>query len=82
MSQKPAPAAPASLRMGAKLESEAGRSIYRRRKGIVEPVFGWAKERLGFRRFSLRGYEKVSAEWDLVCLAVNLKRLNTLLRWV
>lgn len=82
VSQKPAPAAPATLRMGAKLESEAGRSIYRRRKGIVEPVFGWAKERLGFRRFSLRGYEKVSAEWDMVCLAVNLKRLNTLLRWI
>jgi len=82
ISQEPAVESEASLRMGAKLESEAGRSIYRRRKGIVEPVFGWAKERLGFRRFSLRGYEQVSSEWDLVCLAVNLKRLNALLRWV
>jgi transposase len=82
ISQEPATESEASLRMGAKLESEAGRSIYRRRKGIVEPVFGWAKERLGFRRFSLRGYEQVSSEWDLVCLAVNLKRLNALLRWV
>jgi transposase len=82
VSQTPALESEASLRMGAKLESEAGRSVYRRRKGIVEPVFGWAKERLGFRRFSLRGFEKVSGEWDLVCLAVNLKRLNTLLRWV
>jgi len=80
--QEPAAESEASLRMGAKLESEAGRAIYRRRKGIVEPVFGWAKERLGFRRFSLRGYEQVSREWDLVCLAVNLKRLNALLRWV
>jgi transposase len=82
VSQKPAVESEASLRMGAKLGSEEGRSVYRRRKGIVEPVFGWAKERLGFRRFSLRGFEKVSGEWDLVCLALNLKRLNTLLRWV
>lgn len=81
-SQKPAPEAAASLRMGEKLRSESGRAIYRRRKGMVEPVFGWAKERLGFRRFSLRGFEKVSGEWDLVCLALNLKRLNVLLRWV
>ncbi|MEJ2080602.1 MAG: IS1182 family transposase [Acidobacteriota bacterium] len=82
VSQEPAAGAEATQRMRVKLESEAGRAIYRRRKGIVEPVFGWAKERLGFRRFSLRGFERVSGEWDLVCLAVNLKRLNTLLRWV
>jgi hypothetical protein len=48
----------------------------------VEPVFGWIKEIMGFRRFSLRGIEKVSGEWDLVCLAVNLKRMNRLIRWV
>jgi hypothetical protein len=30
----------------------------------------------GFRRFSLRGHAKVSLEWNLVCLAYNLKRLH------
>ncbi|HEX7034158.1 MAG TPA: transposase, partial [Pseudomonadales bacterium] len=31
---------------------------------------------LGFRRFSLRGLAAAKAEWNLVCLAVNLKRLH------
>ena len=33
---------------------------------------------MGFRRFSFRGLEKVQAEWTLVCLALNVKRLHTL----
>ena len=64
--------------MEQKLNSSAGRAIYRRRKGIVEPVVGWIKNVLGFRDFSLRGVEKVSAEWDLMCLAVNLRRMHRL----
>ncbi len=34
---------------------------------------------LGFRRFSLRGLAQVRGEWDLVCLAVNAKRLHALM---
>ena len=30
---------------------------------------------MGFRQFLLRGLEKVTGEWDLVCLAYNMKRL-------
>jgi DDE family transposase len=41
-------------------------------------VIGWIKEVLGFRRFSLRGEANVRGEWNLVCLAVNLKRLHRL----
>lgn len=69
---------PATQRMEQKLNSSHGRSLYRRRKGIVEPVFGWIKNVLGYRDFSVRGVEKVSAEWDLMCLAVNLRRLHRL----
>ena len=69
---------PESRKMYRKLRSPVGRARYKRRKAIVEPVFGWMKEILGFRRFSFRGLEKVQAEWDLVCLAMNLKRLHTL----
>ena len=36
------------------------------------------KEVLGFRRFSFRGLAKVQAEWDLVCLALNIKRIGAL----
>ena len=61
-----------------KLATPAGRAIYKKRKGIVEPAFGWVKNVLGFRSFSMRGLRKVAAEWNLVCLALNLRRLQTL----
>ena len=70
----PNPAHLATQRMADRLKSDVGRARYRRRKAIVEPVIGWIKEILGFRRFSLRGAAKVRGEWNLVCLAVNLKR--------
>lgn len=73
------PELPATLRMQEKLKTPEGKARYARRKAIVEPVFGWIKEVLGFRRFSLRGLAKVSAEWDLVCLAINLKRMHVLM---
>ena len=58
--------------------SKAGvRSRYRLRKQIVEPVFGHIKAALGFTRFLLRGLEKVRAEWALVCIACNLRKLAT-----
>ena len=40
---------------------------------------GWIKEVLGFRRFSVRGLNRARGEWDLVCLALNIKRLQPLL---
>jgi len=55
--------------------SEAGRSIYKMRKAIVEPVFGQIKERRGFRRFSLRGLVNVRCECKPVCLTSNLLKL-------
>ncbi len=72
----PNPAHEATHRMAARLASEEGRARYRRRKAIVEPVFGWIKAVLGFRRFSLRGEAKARGEWNVVCLAVNLKRFH------
>ena len=61
--------------MRRKLATKRGRAHYRKRKSIVEPVFGWVKRVLGFRAFSLRGLRKVAAEWNLVCLALNLRRM-------
>jgi transposase len=72
----PNPAHLATQRMADRLKSDVGRARYRRRKAIVEPVLGWIKEVLGFRGFSLRGAVKARGEWNLVCLAVNLKRLH------
>lgn len=70
---------PATQRMKQKLESEEGRKRYSKRKSIVEPVNGWIKSVLGFRQFSLRGRQKVSGEWTLVCLALNLRQMRPLL---
>jgi len=65
--------------MAAKLQTPAGRAIYRLRKCTIEPVIGIIKEALGFRQFSLRGLASVNGEWTLVCLAYNIKRLHRLL---
>ena len=65
-----------------KLQSPRGRMTYRKRKGIVAPVYGGIKEILGFRRFSLRGVEKVTPERDLVCCAANLKPWHALFAWI
>jgi transposase len=72
----PHPEHVATQRMAARLASDEGRARYRRRKAIIEPVIGWIKAVLGFRRFSVRGEAKARGEWTLVCLAANLKRFH------
>lgn len=62
-------------RMAAKLKRAGHRSRYRLRKQTVEPVFGQIKQARGFRQFLLRGIEKVTAEWTLICIAHNLNKL-------
>jgi transposase len=74
-SSPPPPGASPKEAMREKLRTEAGRTVYKMRKAIVEPVFGQIKEQRGFRRFSLRGKENVSREWKLVCAVSNLLKL-------
>ena len=74
----PGPDATFTERLRHRTATTAGRALYKLRQQTVEPVFGIIKEAMGFRRFSLRGLAKVSLEWDLVCLAYNLKRLHRL----
>ena len=57
------------------LASESGRARYRLRKAVVEPVFGQIKEARGIRRFRLRGLERASGEWKLICATHNLLKL-------
>jgi transposase len=61
--------------MRARLRTPEGRALYRWRGITVEPALGIIKSTLGFVRFSLRGLEKVRAEWLLVSLAFNSRRL-------
>jgi transposase len=74
----PGPEATAKEIMAHRLKTEVGKALYKFRKQTVEPVFGIIKEVMGFRRFLLRGREKVSLEWTLVCVSYNLKRMFTL----
>jgi transposase len=69
---------PRTAEMAAKLQSDEGKAAYRRRKWIAEPPNGWVKNVLGFRQFSVRGLDRVKAEWKLVCMALNLRRMCTL----
>lgn len=78
---EPAPlpeAADAVEAMRHRLQTQAGRTIYAKRKCTVEPVFGIIKGIMGFRQFLLRGVASVRGEWNLVCMAWNLKRLHAL----
>ena len=61
--------------MRIRLRRGGWRSRYRLRKQTVEPIFGQIKEARGFRRFLLRGLEKVETEWALLCTAHNLLKL-------
>ena len=69
---------PHTAAMAAKLQTDAGKAAYRKRKWIAEPPNGWIKSVLGFRQFSLRGLHRVQAEFKLVCLALNLRRMGSL----
>jgi len=62
--------------MREKLLSEEGRSKYKKRLSTVEPVFGNLKKNLGYRDFLLRGLGKVKGEFNLMCMAHNLKKIH------
>ena len=58
-----------------KLKSDPAKAEYKKRKQSVEPVFGIIKSAIGCTQFHLRGIEKVKAEWKLITLAYNCKRM-------
>jgi transposase len=62
-------------RMRRKLMTKKGQRCYGLRKELSEPVFGQIKQARGFRQFLLRGKEKVSGEWQLICTGHNILKL-------
>ena len=67
--------ASAKEKMRHKLRTAAGKLLYVARKQIVEPVFGQLESAREIREFLRRGLEKVSAEWQLICLTHNLPKI-------
>jgi transposase len=69
---------PRLVAMREKVTSKEGKRIYGKRASSVEPVFGIIKSAMGLRQFLLRGMAKVRIEWDLACLAYNMRRIWSL----
>ena len=69
---------PHTAAMAARLKTDEGQQAYSKRKWIAEPPNGWIKNVMGFRQFSMRGLHRVRAEFKLVCMALNLRRMAVL----
>lgn len=70
----------ALLRQREKHKDETLRAALKKRSKTIEPVFAWCKEGMKFRRWTVRGLEKVKTQWVLLCTAINLRRLHK--HWV
>ncbi|MCJ7484104.1 MAG: IS1182 family transposase [Thermodesulfovibrionales bacterium] len=62
--------------MKAKIDSEAGKKIYARRLGIVEPVFANICVHKHMDRFTLRTKRKVDVQWGLFALVHNIGKIH------
>jgi transposase len=58
------------------LASELGEQLYRKRKQMIEPVFGHTKHNRGVTRFHRRGRTAVRTEWRLLMATHNLTKLH------
>ena len=51
-----------------RFDSAAGRGIYSKRMGVVEPVFGHITAAKGLDHFTLRSRKKVNNQWLMYCI--------------
>jgi transposase len=59
----------------ARLQTESGKATYKRRKAIIEPIFGRWQHNWGIRRLRLRGLAGFSIELHLLAIAHNVTKL-------
>ncbi len=62
-------------KMDRKVTNKAGRSLYRKRQQIIEPVFAQIKDGRHIRGFMRRGKAAAASEWKLICGTHNLLKL-------
>jgi transposase len=72
----PTPTNPYTAEMRRRIDSPEGRSLYGQRFATVEPVFGNLRHNKRLNRFTLRGKDKVNAQWQLFCLVHNIEKLS------
>jgi transposase len=73
---RPTPAATSRHAMDTRLARPAGRSLYRQRQAIIEPVFGDIKTNRRITRLLRRGHDLVRAEWHWILIGHNLTILH------
>ncbi len=71
----PKDATPRQL-MARKLKTKKGQEVYKRRKAIVEPVFGQMQTVQDAKRLQVRGEHAARAQWRLHCAVHNLLKLH------
>jgi hypothetical protein len=80
--QPPAPRGPipkdatAKQRMARKLKTKKGAETYKRRKAVVEPVFGQIGTVQDGRKLPIRGKPAARAQWRFTCAIHNLLKLH------
>jgi len=62
-------------RMKKIIDSEDGKRIYSKRMHTIEPVFGNICSNKRLNKLSLRGEQKVTAQWQLYCMVHNVEKL-------
>ncbi|SFC89020.1 transposase, partial [Pseudoalteromonas denitrificans] len=67
-------------KMRIKIDSPIGRRQYSKRLGAIEPCLviksGNITVNKGMNKFTLRGQEKVNAQWQMYCLVHNIEKLR------
>ena len=63
-------------KMDRKVSRKAGRVHYDKRKWIIEPVFGQIKTAQRITGFARRGLKAAAADWKLIALTHNLRKLH------
>lgn len=58
-----------------KMSEQRSESLYKKRTGIVEPVFAWIKIQDQFTRWTVQGLENTRAQWAWLCTAINLRKI-------
>jgi hypothetical protein len=58
------------------LATDLGKTLYKQRAGLIEPIFGDTKHNRGFTRFARRGRSAARTEWRLIATTHNLRKLH------
>ena len=58
------------------LATDLGKTLYKQRAALIEPIFGDTKHNRGFTRFARRGRSAARTEWRLIATTHNLLKLH------